>query len=240
MRGRERSGSSGLSGFEAGVATGPVVVYFHGTPKTSSDSALLDLAGPLGIRLLAFDRPGYGSSPSVPDASLGDVARMVLAELDHDGVAKFSVLGWSGGGPHALACAAVAPERVLAVGLLGSWAPMNPPDRGLPFGVRFAMRVAAALPRGAVRLMLLGRPSSTGMADDVRRVARPWGFGVDQIARSVRVVAWHADGDRTVPAGPWRHIDGVELRVLAGDSHEVSRDLWERALREVAGGGAPG
>ena len=161
---------------------------------------------------------------------------MIVGDLDDQGVERFSVLGWSGGGPHALGCAAIAQSRVRAAGLLGSWAPMNPPDRGLPLGVRFAMRVAATLPRPAVRLMLLGRPS--GMVDDVCRVSRPWGFDVEQLASSVRIVAWHAEGDRQVPAAPWRAVKGVELNLVGGDSHDVAPDLWEIALREVAIGDA--
>jgi pimeloyl-ACP methyl ester carboxylesterase len=232
---REGRGASGLSWSEAGDPRGLVVVYFHGTTKEREPFPFSDVAERLGIRLLMADRPGYGGSAPNSHASLSDVGRMVLGDLDDEGVDRFSVLGWSGGGPHALGCAAVAQSRVRAVGLIASWAPMNPPDRGLPVGVRFAMEAAARLPRPAIRSMfLLGRHSSAGMVDDVRRVARPWGFGVERVASAVRVVAWHAEGDRQVPLAPWRALDGIELTVVSGDSHDVSSDLWEVALRRVA------
>lgn len=229
-----------LSWSEVGDQRGPVVVYFHGTESVKHRIPYPDVADELGVRVLMADRPGYGNSAPMSDASFSDVGRVVLADLDEQGVDQFSVLGWSGGGPHALACAAFAPRRVRAVGLFASWAPMNPPDRGLPVGVRFAMRVAATLPRSAVRAMLLiGRQSSVGMIDDVRRVARPWPFDVERVASSVPVFAWHAEADRQVPLAPWRDVNGIELTVLPGASHGVSREVWEDALRSVTNAEGP-
>jgi pimeloyl-ACP methyl ester carboxylesterase len=232
-----RHRSTELSWTEVGDPSGAAVVYFHGTAKSHEDIPFPEVAARLELRLMMADRPGYGGSAARPGASFSDISRIVLSDLDALGVAQFSLLGWSGGGPHALACADAAPSRVSAVGLLGSWAPMNPPDRGLPVGVRFAMRVAAALPRPALQLMFLfGRHSSSGMIDDVRRVARPWRFRVEHVASSVRVIAWHAEGDRQVPVAPWREINGIALKVVSGASHDPSIDLWEVALRTVATG----
>jgi pimeloyl-ACP methyl ester carboxylesterase len=225
---------------ETGDPDGPVVMYFHGTAsakvRAKEELPLPDIAERLRLRLLIVDRPGYGRSAANSDASLLDLGRMVLGNLDDEGVDRFSVLGYSGGGPHALACAAVARSRIRVAGIISSWAPMNPPHRGLPVGVRFAMRVAAGLPRPAIQAMLvLGtRSRATGMVDDVRRVAVPWGFDVEEVASTVRVVAWHAEGDRQVPVAPWRGVRGIELNVVAGDAHEVPRELWEAALRGVA------
>lgn len=230
-----------MSWSEAGDRHGPVVVYFHGTESVQQHAIPFpDVADELDVRVLMAHRPGYGDSDPIPDATLSDIGRLVLNDLDERGVDRFSVLGWSGGGPHALACAAIAPERVRAVGLFASWAPMNPPDRGLPLGVRFAMRAAARLPRPAIRLMfLVGRQTSVGMVDDVRRAARPWPFDAALVAASMPVFVWHAEADRQVPLAPWRNIDGIALTVLPGASHEVSRDLWQGALRTVTGSDAP-
>jgi pimeloyl-ACP methyl ester carboxylesterase len=210
-------------------------VYCHGTAGTKQEIPFPDIADRLGVRLLMVDRPGYGRSAPIADMSLLDFGRLVLGGLDEREVGRFSLLGWSGGGPHVLGCAAVAPQRVRVVGLLSSWAPMNPPHPGLPVGVRFAMRAAAILPRSVMRMMFkLGRRSSVGMVDDVRRVTRPWQFDVDRIASSVPVLAWHAEADRQVPLAPWRDVDGIELTVVPGASHEVSSELWEVALQAVA------
>ena len=224
-----------MAWFEAGDVEAPVVVYFHGTAKERDDLPFPDAADQLGIRVMMAERPGYGRSAARPGASLPDIGRLVGGDLDELGVDRFSVLGFSGGGPHALGCAAAVPARVRAVGLFGSWAPMNPPDPGLSRMVRFGMRVAATLPRSAVHLMLLAeRRASAGMVDDVCRVGRPWGFDVERVASSVPVVAWHYEADPQVPVAPWRAFDGVELHVLAGAEHQVPRDRWENALRVLA------
>jgi hypothetical protein len=112
---------------------------------------------------------------------------------------------------------------------------MNPPDPGLSRSVRFGMRAAAVLPRAVVRLMLTAQGrGSEGMTDDIRRVARPWGFDVEAVASSARVIVWHPEGDPQVPVTPWRRVKGIELHVVDGDSHEVPRERWETALRELA------
>jgi pimeloyl-ACP methyl ester carboxylesterase len=219
---------------EVGERDGPVVVYFHGTANGKQEIPFPEAAERLGIRLLMADRPGYGISTAAPDASLLDVARTILRDLDGLGAEQFSVLGFSGGGPYALACAAAAPARVHAVGLLSSWAPMTPPHRGLPLGVRVAMRAASALPRPALRLMfLLGMQTTVGMVDDVRRVSHPWTFEITTVSSTVRVLAWHAEGDPQVPAAPWHDIAGVGLTITSGDAHETPPDVWESALRSV-------
>ena len=110
----------------------------------------------------------------------------------------------------------------------------NPPDPGLSRSVRFGMRAAALLPRAGVRLMLSAQGrGSDGMTDDICRVGRPWGFSVDAVAASTRVVVWHPERDPQVPVAPWRRINGIELHVVDGDSHEVPRERWETALRAL-------
>ena len=232
---RERRGRSGMLWFEAGAADAPAIVYFHGTAGEREDLPFPDLAEQLGVRWLMAERPGYQHSAARPGATLPEIGRLVADDLGELGVDRFAVLGYSGGGPHALACAVTAPARVRVVGLLSSWAPMNPPDPGLSRQVRFGMRVAATLPRAAVKLMLIAqRRGSDGMVDDVCRVARPWGFDVNRVASSVRVVAWHAEGDPQVPIAPWRRFEAVELHAVAGDSHDLRREMWETALRALA------
>ena len=77
----------------------------------------------LGVRLISFDRPGYGSSDRLESRLVADVVPDVVAIADALGIERFAVLGRSGGGPHALACAALIPERVTRAGVLVSLAP---------------------------------------------------------------------------------------------------------------------
>ena len=67
-----------------------------------------------GARLIAYDRPGYGASTAVPGRTIGDAALDAASIMDALGVHQFATWGVSGGGPHALACAALLPDRVTA------------------------------------------------------------------------------------------------------------------------------
>jgi pimeloyl-ACP methyl ester carboxylesterase len=108
---------------ESGDPRGQPVVHFHGTPGCRLEMAWADhLLADVGVRWVAFDRPGYGGSTPTP-FSVGSVARMALQVADHYGLERFRTSGWSGGGPFALATAAVARERVEAVGVIAGPAP---------------------------------------------------------------------------------------------------------------------
>lgn len=113
---------------EAGDPTGKPVVILHGTPSAGHiyERHAAD-AAERGIRLIGYDRPGYGGSTPQPGRSVAactaDV-RAIAAALDID---RLAVWGISGGGPHALACAALLPELVVAVGSLASIAPYGSP-----------------------------------------------------------------------------------------------------------------
>ena len=77
----------------------------------------------LGVRLISFDRPGYGGSDRMESRLVSDVAADVLAIANDLKIERFGVIGRSGGGPHALACAAMLPDRVTRAGVLVSIAP---------------------------------------------------------------------------------------------------------------------
>lgn len=95
-----------------GEADRPALVLHHGTPGGATRSAPLnDAALRLGFRVLTPGRPGYGGSTPHPGRSVADVAPDIAALLDSLGIADFVTMGWSGGGPHALACAALLPAR---------------------------------------------------------------------------------------------------------------------------------
>ena len=77
----------------------------------------------LGVRLITFDRPGYGGSERLESRLVADVVPDVEAIADALEIGRFAVLGRSGGGPHALACAALLPGRVTRAGILVGLAP---------------------------------------------------------------------------------------------------------------------
>lgn len=112
-----------------GLVDGPVVLYHSGTPSAAVPFPLFsDAATDRGMRLVAYSRPGYGRSTPDPGRTVASVAADSSAVLDALGADRFLTLGWSGGGPHALACAALLPERCAAAAILAGVAPYGAED----------------------------------------------------------------------------------------------------------------
>jgi pimeloyl-ACP methyl ester carboxylesterase len=110
---------------DAGEPGGAVVMYFHGTPTCRLDLCFGEqLAAERGVRLISFDRPGYGGSSPAP-FGLASIAADAHAVADALGVDRFAVLGFSGGGPGALAAAAVPGDRVTRAGIASGTAPFQ-------------------------------------------------------------------------------------------------------------------
>jgi pimeloyl-ACP methyl ester carboxylesterase len=109
---------------EAGDPAGPIVVYQHGTP---SDGRLfrpwVDDAESRGLRLVGYDRPGYGGSTRHPGRQVADAAADVRAIVDALGGGPFATWGISGGAPHAVACAGLARGQLVAAASLAAPAP---------------------------------------------------------------------------------------------------------------------
>jgi pimeloyl-ACP methyl ester carboxylesterase len=111
---------------EGGDPAGLPVLVHMGTPNSrhlygpnAADAAAR------GLRLIGYDRPGYGGSDPQPGRSIADCAddvRAICAEL---GISRLAMWGISGGGPHVLACAALLPDLVVAAASLASIAPFS-------------------------------------------------------------------------------------------------------------------
>ena len=118
-----------LGWLELGAPDGEPVFAFHGTTGSRWHFTVDD--GPVaaaGVRLIAPDRPGYGLSSFQRGRRLRDWADDVAILADHLGLADFSVMGLSGGGPHAAVCACLLPSRVRAAAIVSGIAP--PADPG--------------------------------------------------------------------------------------------------------------
>jgi pimeloyl-ACP methyl ester carboxylesterase len=113
--------------YSAGPADAALtVMWHHGTPNTGEPpEPLFEASAARGIRWLGFDRAGYGESEREQGRSIADAARVALAVADDAGVHTFAAAGHSGGGPHAMAAAVLAPERVAAVVSVSGLAPLN-------------------------------------------------------------------------------------------------------------------
>ena len=115
-----------LDVFVSGEDGAPLVIDLPGTPEGHRLSGVLEeAAAATGLRIASLARPGYAGSTRLPGRTVADVVPDVLAVADSLGYEKFAVMGSSGGGPHALACGALAGDRCVAVAVVsgvGPWA----------------------------------------------------------------------------------------------------------------------
>jgi pimeloyl-ACP methyl ester carboxylesterase len=194
-----------------GPVDGEPVFLMHGTPGSRlgprPGDDILDL---LGVRLICCDRPGYGGSDPLFGRTVAHVAGDTAKVADHLGIGTFSVLGRSGGGPHALACAALLPDRVRAVAALVSLAPYG--ARGLDW---FA-----------------------GMGQDNVAEFRAAQLGPDALAQYLKPIAEEIcrNPDGSVPCA--EHTLPESDRLIASDPAilEMFRENFAEALRHSATG----
>jgi pimeloyl-ACP methyl ester carboxylesterase len=132
------------------------VLWHHGSPQTGVLlDPLLTAAEARRIHLVSYARPSYGGSSPNVGRDVASAARDVEQIVDTLGIGRFAVMGASGGGPHALACAALLPDRVIGAATFASPAPFSDTDdwyRGMvaPDGLRAATAGRAARARYAV------------------------------------------------------------------------------------------
>ncbi|MGH8977679.1 MAG: alpha/beta fold hydrolase [Acidimicrobiia bacterium] len=215
---------------EYGPTTGRPVLWFHGTPggRRQIPAVARVAAEERGVRLIAIERPGVGSSTRHLYASLLDWGRDVEEFADRLELERFALIGLSGGGPYVLACAAWMPERVVGGAVLGGVAPSRGDDASPGGLVGLANRFALAL-------TVLREPLGRGawlLAHAIRPVKSPV---FDLYARI------SPEGDRRVLADPAIKemlLDDL-LRASARQLHAPVYDLvlftrdWGFSVRDV-------
>jgi pimeloyl-ACP methyl ester carboxylesterase len=108
----------------AGPDDGETLLFHHGTPGVGMQfPPLVKAAAAKGLRTIMYSRPGYGTSTPQPGRKVIDAAFDAAHVVDAIGATTFRTIGWSGGGPHALACAAALPGRCLATVTIAGVAP---------------------------------------------------------------------------------------------------------------------
>lgn len=138
-----------LSYAEYGDPAGSPLFYFHGFPSCRLEARI---AGPpaerLGVRVIALDRPGFGRSDAQKGRTIGDWPGDVAEAADQLGIDGFAVLGESGGGPYAAACAKKIPQRVTKAAIVSGWGPVDKPAArsGLRWLARFGLALSRAVP----------------------------------------------------------------------------------------------
>lgn len=162
---------------EYGKSSGPAVFALHGLPGSRLKFSACDApASRSGLRIIAPDRWGYGSTDPHPDPSLQAFADDIAAVADHLGLAQFAVMGVSAGGPYAAAVAAALSGRVTAAALVSPVGPIaGERDIGIGAFHRFCFGPLARSPLALrsvfapYRRLMLSNPSA-GLAISMARI----------------------------------------------------------------------
>jgi pimeloyl-ACP methyl ester carboxylesterase len=208
-----RPGRRNLSFTVSGDADGFPVFLFHGTPGSGTGPKPRSIRlSRLGITLISHDRPGYGGSDRHEGRTVRDVAEDVAAIADDLNIERFAVVGRSGGGPHALASAAVLRDRVERAAALVSLAPANADNLdwydGMNHGNTLEFERAATDQGDPFEAVRLGTPETEDLARGLLRWLEPqltWSDRrvVNDIAMRRLLLGTYADGLHRGTAGWW-------------------------------------
>lgn len=195
----------------SGPAGGLPLVFNHGTPGAATPIRVLERAAHArGLRLVTTSRPGYGGSTRQPGRTVADVAADTAAVLAAIGAERCLIAGWSGGGPHALACGARL-GAAAAVLVISGVAPY--PAAGLDWmagmGEENVVEFSTAL-RGEAEL----RPYLMRVGEELKEIT------ADQIVASLDTLL--PDVDRAVLTGEF----GDEMAASFREAVRVSVDGW--------------
>lgn len=111
------------------VVGSDLLIYHHGTPGAGPlHDDMLDPAKASDLRIVELVRPGYGNSTRDVGRTVADVVNLANDLADHLGFDRYVTMGWSGGGPHALANVALSPRRCVAAMTIAGVGMFNQPD----------------------------------------------------------------------------------------------------------------
>jgi len=244
---------------EYGDLGGHPVFSLHGTPgcrllgARSIENDLEGLLRALHVRLIRYDRPGYGGSDPKPGRLIADSAADLEAVADALGLGRFAVVGGSGGAPPAVAAGALLPERVERVAVVAPLGPLDGMGRELflegqdeegraycedcllgeeAMLKRFAREdaeyreAAAENPLSADVFEQTRRGLQGWLDDDAGWSLRPWGFDVGAVSQRVQI--WFDPADKLLPPQHARwlaeHLHSAELRETSALGHGSSGD----------------
>lgn len=158
-----------LSWVEHGDLTGTPILYCHGTPGCGAEAITLARAADAhGARIIAVNRPGFAGSSFEPGRTMLGWPEEAVAVADEIGVERLAVFGYSGGGPYALVCGAMRPDRFPLVGVAAGAGPyqgrtslhqMSPSDRGMTMLALYAPPIG----RAALRAVGLSAAIAPGL-----------------------------------------------------------------------------
>jgi pimeloyl-ACP methyl ester carboxylesterase len=201
---------------ETGDIDGHPIVYFHGTPGSRLDLAFGDvLLSGQSVRIISFDRPGYGGSTEAA-FGLSSVARDALSIADSLGLGAFTTLGLSGGGPFALAAAAVGGDRIKGVGVASGAGPFE------------------YVPNALDKLSEIDKKAYSHLPANPETAALGFASGFEELAQMLR------NGDNEAVIAEFAPALSERDRVLMSDGmvgSKVIGSMREGLSKSVLGGG---
>jgi pimeloyl-ACP methyl ester carboxylesterase len=221
-----------LHAYDAGGDSERLAVFWHhGTPNIGAPPApLFADTDRLGLRWVSYDRPGYGGSTPQPGRDVASAATFTAAVADALDIERFAVMGHSGGAPHALACGARLPDRVVAVVSVAALAPFGAEGLDwfagmIPSGVA-ALRAAADGRDAKERFEASGAeydPEFT--AADLSAFAGAWSWFAAVVGPAVTAGRGGAIDDDLAYVAPWGFAPDavtVPTLLLHGDKDGIA------------------
>ncbi len=208
------SGGRVLDVLVSGPDDGLPLVFHTGTPSGLVEfGPVTDAASARGLRTVLYSRPGYGGSTPQPGRLIADAAADVDVILERVGADEFVTVGWSGGGPHALACAALLPVRCLAAATIAGVAPSDSP--GLDWMAGMAEENVEEF-----RAALAGQADLTSFLDAAAGSLR--GVGAADVAEGLGGLI--SDADQAVLTGEFAEYLAASLRAAVSTGIDGWRD----------------
>jgi pimeloyl-ACP methyl ester carboxylesterase len=241
-----------LSYTESGAPDGVPVIFMHGTPGSRLLSAIFhDEALSCNVRLICPDRPGYGNS-TFRRGSLVEYVNDLVELADALALDRFAVVGTSGGGPFALACAATIPERLSGVAVVSGVGPLDEADslsliggsdqsliklaRRAPWALAPVVSVAVIVAKPFADRMMASMMKALPTADrasleDPSLRAALKAHTLEAFRHGVRGLAW----DELLFSRPWGfRLEDIKIPILLWQGEEDPTVLPEMGRRQAA------
>lgn len=247
-----------------GDPTGVPLIHFHGTGLSRLEALTGDEAARAqGVRLIAADRPGFGQSTPLPGRSIVQGAQDVAALARHLGLEQYALSGFSGGFPHALALATIAPEKAFYLAAMNTAGDLHDPSaRALSLAARvmlniltrplFARMLWTAMFRDLSKTYAIEttpyhgelvaaamREGSEGNMATIKHeidLFYQHAWGIDWRAATCPIEMFHGDRDGNLPfvKDLAKRHDHVNYRAIPGAHMDgIAPTVWTRVMQAV-------